>query len=187
VYGAAAQLGALMALVADAFVKAFNPWLFRRLQDERPASHLQVVGAMYAAWPAFAIVGSAMCALLVVGGPAMLGPTYHSALHVLPWFMLGGAFSGAYLAVSGLYFFHNRTALLSSFSFPCAALGLAVTMLLVRRFGVAGAAAGYAFTQGLLACFSWWVARRYFGLPWRPPRPALAAWLAGLRTQERRA
>ncbi|GFE82019.1 polysaccharide biosynthesis protein [Steroidobacter agaridevorans] len=176
IYGAAAQLGTVMAIFADGFVKAFNPWLFARLSSQQPDEELRVVGAMYAAVPGFLAVAIAVGAALVAVGTLVLGPAYHSALSILPWFILGGAFSGVYASVAGLYFFGNRTGVLSGVSFPTASLGLLCTIGLVSSFGPAGGAMGYALSQALLALVAWIVAQRTFKLPWHSPRLALVAW-----------
>ena len=174
-YGAAAQLGSVMAIVADAFVKAFNPWLFARLQLRAADQRLLVVGAIYAMVPLFVLIGFAMWIALLVAGQVMLGPRYDSAFGILPWFVLGGAFSGIYLAVSGLYFFEARTALLSVITTSTVVAGMLCTAGLLAKFGVAGAAAGYALVQGMLAFAAWFVARRVFELPWNRPIVALRA------------
>lgn len=178
-YGAAAQIGAVMAIVADAFVKALNPWLYARLQSAQPYEALRAVGAIYLSIPGFFGLALMVGVVLILAGPLMLGPEYRDAIDVIPWFVVGGAFSGMYLAVSGLYFFHGRTAMLSIVSFPSALLGVLATIALVALCGVRGAAAGYALTQAILAIAAWTVARHAFALPWRRPAAALAAWRHG--------
>lgn len=176
IYGAAAQLGAAMVILGDAFVKAFNPWLYARFASERMDDSLSAVGAMYVSVPAFVALAAAVGVILWLASSLLLGPAYRAAENVLPLFMLGGAFSGMYLAVSGLFFFSGRTALLSAITLPVALLGTLTTALLVARWGVVGAASGYALTQGLLALASWAVARRAFPLPWNRPATAIRTW-----------
>jgi O-antigen/teichoic acid export membrane protein len=181
VYGAAAQLGAAMVIVGDAFAKAFNPWIYARFASERERDALSAVGAMYAAVPVFVVTAATVGAVLWLAASVVLGPAYLAARDVLPQFMLGGAFTGMYLAVSGLYFYSGRTALLSSITLPVAVVGTLMTALLVARWGVAGAASGYAFTQGMLALAAWIVARRTFALPWGRPAMAVGVWWHQIR------
>ena len=176
VYGAGAQLGAAMVILGDAFVKAFNPWLYARFASDEKDDALGAVGAMYASVPAFVVLAAAVGGILWLASSVLLGPAYRAAKEVLPLFMLGGAFNGMYLAVSGLYFFSGRTALLSSITLPVAVLGTLATAMLVPHWGLNGAAAGYAFTQGLLALATWVVARCAFDLPWNRPTTALGTW-----------
>jgi O-antigen/teichoic acid export membrane protein len=175
-YGAVAQLGSIMTIIADAFVKAFSPWLFARLQKGGSMEQLQAVGAMYAAVPAFLALGLIAWAGLFLLGNLLLGPQYRHAISLLPWFVLGGALSGVYLATSGLFFFRARTATLSAISFPIAIVGTAIMVFLVARLGMLGAAIGYALVQTLLAVGGWLVASRIFGLPFGRPVDALQAW-----------
>lgn len=176
VYGAAAQLGMVVTVLADAFTKAYNPWLFEKLESKRPGDGLCAVGVMYVCLPLSLALGALASAVLVAASDLLLGPAFREARSMLPWFAMGGAMTAAYLVVSALYFFAGRTALLSSVSLPCALAGVVLTIALTGRFGVGGAAAGYALTQLLLAVCVWLVARRTFDLPWHPPAAALTAW-----------
>jgi O-antigen/teichoic acid export membrane protein len=180
VYGASAQLGAVMALLADSFSKSFGPWLYERLNMKEPTDELRAIGAIYVSAPVLLLVAAALCGVLIPVGAVLLGPAYSGALLLLPWFVAGGAFMGMYLAVANLYFFNGRTGLLSTVTVPASLAGAAATVWLVRHFGIDGAAAGFALTQVLLACGAWLVAGFSFALPWRRPGAALAALRRGV-------
>ncbi len=173
IYGAGAQLGMVMAILGDAFVKAYAPWFYERLRADTHNDRLWAVGASYAAIPFFLLVG--LCvgfALHIVSGIA-LGPAYAASASLLPWFMLGGALSGVYLSVASLYFFHGRTGLLATVAVASGLVGLTTTVILTTAFGMAGAAAGYAASQAVLGFVSLGVAMRTFDLPWGRPIEAL--------------
>lgn len=172
-YGAATQLAAVMTVVGDAFVKAFNPWLYRTLRSGSDADRLRVVGAVYCAMPAFVALALVLLVALLAAGPWLLGPAFRGALELMPWLMLGGALSGVYLAVSGLFFYDGRTGRLAVVTMASAVVGVVASMMLVPRWGVHGAAAGFALTQAVLAAAAVVVAMRTFALPWRRP---MAAW-----------
>jgi O-antigen/teichoic acid export membrane protein len=176
VYGAGAQLGAMMAILADAFVKAFGPWMYEKLASTTVADKHYAVGAIYAAAPAFLCGAVLLWTILHFVSGVLLGPRFQDAVPLLPWFMLGGAFTGIYVCTSVLYFFAGRTVLLSSVTLPSAVLGTIFTWMLVARYGVVGAAMGYSLTQALLALFVGAVALRSFDLPWGDGRKAIAVW-----------
>lgn len=176
VYGAGAQLGMVMSILADAFVKAYSPWLFARLTSNAPEERHCAVGAVYAAMPTFFGIAAIVGIVLYGASTVLLGPQYRAAAVVLPWFMLGGAFSGVYLCTSVMYFFAGRTSLLAMVTTSAAFCGAGLTWLLVGAFDIQGAATGYALTQGLLALFTSVVAFRAFDLPWSEPRKALQVW-----------
>lgn len=178
VYGAGAQLGMTMAILADAFVKAYGPWMYEKLASTSPADKHQAVGAVYIMMPTFLVVAIALWALLRVASPLILGARFQDAVPLLPWFMLGGAFTGVYLCTSVMYFFAGRTGLLSSITLSSALIGAAFTWMLVARYGVTGAAVGYALTQILLALLVSAVAVRVFDLPWSEGRKAMSVWFS---------
>jgi len=176
IYGAGAQLGMVMAVLADAFVKAYGPWLYAKLASNCDEDRYCAVGAIYAAIPSLVFVAALVGTGLHWASGTLLGPQYRAAASVLPWFMLGGAFSGVYLCTSVLFFFSGRTGLLASTTLSAAVCGAVCTWLLVAALGVDGAAMGYALAYGLLALFTSAVAYKSFDLPWRQPRKALSVW-----------
>lgn len=180
IYGAGAQLGMVMTILSDAFNKAYYPWLYERLASTRREDKYSVVGTIYIGVPAFLFAAAIVGVALYVASTVLLGERYHAAIVVLPWFMLGGAFTGMYLCVSSLFFYWHRTSLLAIATSSAAVLGVIVIWLLVSWFGIEGAAMGYAATQGLLALSAALMASRNFDLPWRAVRRSLAVWYEGL-------
>ncbi len=177
VYGAGAQLGAVMAVIADAFVKAYSPWLYTRLQARLPEEDRVAVGAIYVSVPGFLVLGLTIGSLLMAASSWILGADFREAAPLLPWFLLGGAFSGVYVSASCLFFFHARTGRLAAVTVTTALLGTALTWLLASAWGPRGAAAGFASTQGLLAIITLGVAMGSFPLPWREPLASVQGWL----------
>lgn len=175
-YGACAQLAMVMALLVDAFAKAYSPWLYERLGSGDPRDKYRAVGAVYLAVPFLAAsVGLAGFFLYMMSG-VLLGPNYNVMSNsLLPWFMLGSGLAGTYFCVTNLFFFSGQTALLSAITASAACVGALVTWVLVKTFGVVGAAMGYAATQGILAILITAVAFNRFDLPWTRPRDAVAS------------
>jgi O-antigen/teichoic acid export membrane protein len=176
IYGAGAQLGIAMSLFADAFVKAYAPWLYARLASQEAGDRHVVVGAIYAAVPAFLALGLAVGVALHLAGPLLLGARFADGLRVLPWFVLGGAMTGVYMCSSCLFFFVRRTGALAALSLSSAIAGTLATFALVFRLGIDGAAIGYALTQAILAFAVTAAAMRTFDLPWRDVGGSLNKW-----------
>jgi O-antigen/teichoic acid export membrane protein len=176
VYGAVAQLGMVMAILADAFGKAFNPWIYGKLSSKDVRDRERAVGAIYAAIPGFLGLATAVGVVIYFAAGLVLGERYVSARHLLPWFMLGGACSGMYLCVSGLYFYLDKLGRLASITTSIAIAGAILSWVLIGAAGVEGAAIGYAATQSLLAVVTLGVAMITFKLPWSKPVLALGLW-----------
>ena len=166
----------VMSVLADAFVKAYSPWLFAQLRQGRAQDRLVAVGAVYVAAPVFFALAAFVGLILQAASVWLLGQKYQAASAVLPWFMAGGAASGVYMCTSGLFFFEARTALLASVTMSSAIGGAVLTGWLVSTYGLQGAAAGFACTQFLLALLTTSVAMRTFDLPWRDRVASFVAW-----------
>jgi O-antigen/teichoic acid export membrane protein len=173
IYGAGAQLGMVMTILADAFVKAYNPWLYAQLGSANASGKYNVVGAVYVAAPAFVCAGGVVGLILYWTSGIFLGPRYAEAATVLPWFVLGGTLSGVYFSMSSIFFFTGRTGLLASCTSSAAAVGALMVWLLVTHLGLEGAAIGFAVMQGLLALFVAVTAISRFDLPWSEIRKAI--------------
>jgi O-antigen/teichoic acid export membrane protein len=172
-YGAGAQLGMVMAILGDAFVKAYAPWLYGRLRGDTAEDRLWAVGAAYGVIPLFLVTGLALGIFLHFAAGMVLGPAFAASAVVLPWFMLGGALNGVYLSISSLYFFSGRTALLAAVTITSGIISLLLTIVLTLAFGMIGAAMGYAAAQGVLGLTAMTVAMKTFDLPWGQPLAAL--------------
>lgn len=170
IYMVAAQLGMGMNLAADAFNKAFVPWLYERLKEDDDQVRRQIVRGT---WLYFAT------ALCIAGVVALLAPwiidicagrRYRSAVPALQWIALGQAFGGMYLMVTNYVFYSRRTSRLAWYTLSSGAIAIAVSWVLTPVMGVAGAGAGLAL--GMLVKFSltWRLASRLHPMPWRSPR-----------------
>jgi O-antigen/teichoic acid export membrane protein len=109
VYGAVAQLGMVMAILADAFAKAFNPWIYAKLSSPTEVEREAAVGAIYTTIPGFLVAGALLAASIYFAAGWLLGNQFQETRRLIPWFVLGGAFNGIYLCCSGIYFFSGRT------------------------------------------------------------------------------
>ena len=177
IYGAGSQLGMVMWILADAFVKTFSPWVYTRLRGDTLEDRRVVVGAIYVAMLMFAIIGFSIGVALRTIAELLLDTRYQNALELISWFVVGGVASGFYMCTAALFFFRGRTARLSIVTLISALIGATLTWWLVSQLGVSGAAIGYSSTQAILALFVTITAIYSFGdLPWFEPRAALSAW-----------
>lgn len=172
VYMVAAQLGMGMNLAADAFNKAFVPWLYEKLKQNDNQIRRQIVRGT---WLYFAV------ALVVAGVVALLAPwiidisaghRYQSAVPALQWIALGQAFGGMYLMVTNYVFYSRKTSQLAWYTLSSGAIAIAVSWVLTPAMGVAGAGAGLAVGMFVKFALTWRLARRLHPMPW---------WRLGLR------
>lgn len=166
VYMVAAQLGMGMGLLADAFNKAYIPWLYEHLKANKQSTKQKIVAGTW---------GYFVLALGVAGIVALLSPwlvsliagsDYGEAATVLPWLVLGQAFVGMYFMVANYIFFKRRTGSLAWITLLTGVLGVGLAWLLIPSFGISGAGIAFAVAMGTRFLLTWGLAQRICPMPW---------------------
>ena len=176
IYGATTQIGSAMFLIADAFVKAYTPWVYERFCKDTTQDRLRIIGSIYAAIPAFFLLALFGLGATLLAMETFLGSLYQGGSNLLPIILLGGAMNAIYMCFAPMYFYTGKTKLLATISVASACIGATVSYVLTLNFGLTGAALGSAVTWALLAVGNAIVAVRTFDLPWGSVRKGLEAW-----------
>lgn len=166
IYMVAVQLTAAVGIVFDAINKAYVPWLFEQLKADELAQKQKIVKLTYA-WFVLIILGVMLA--FVIGPPLVVfiaGEQYAQAGQVVGWLALGQGFQGMYLMVTNYIFYSKRTGLLSIASISSGILNLVLLIILVRIFGLEGAAIAFAISMGIRFLLTWWIAHKRHPMPW---------------------
>ncbi len=178
VYSVGYSLGAGVALLQDAFNRAWVPFFFDRLQRGDAASRMKIVQFIYLY--GVAMLGSAVLVTLLA--PFLFpifGPRFAGARVFVVWIAFSYALNGIYKMFANFLFFSERTYLLSYITISVGVISLAISTVLIAVAGVIGAGYAAVISQ-LLACIAVFVAaRRLFAMPWREGLVALAARMRG--------
>lgn len=166
IYMVAVQLTLALPILFSAINNAYVPWLFERLRRDDPAEKRRIVAGTYA----YFVVALALAGLAFLVGPLAVriiaGARYEQAGSVLGWLALGHVFGGMYVMVTNYIFFSKRTGLLSVVTISSGLLNLALQYLLIRAWGIQGAAIAFAASMGLRFLLTWVVAHRRHPMPW---------------------
>jgi O-antigen/teichoic acid export membrane protein len=173
VYGAASQLGLVINVLADAVTKAFTPQIYAMLSRNTVRDRLRVVAFCYISVPAWLVVALVLWVALLMFGGVFLGVRYLAAIDLAIWFLLGGALTGAYLSIAGIFFFTSKTEWISVATLAACAIAALLAPTLVNHYGVKGAALSYCSGQAVLLLAAWLLSMRVKPMPWRHPRLAL--------------
>ncbi|MBD9438719.1 lipopolysaccharide biosynthesis protein [Pseudomonas sp. PDM04] len=166
IYTLALQIGMIMGLIADAFIKVYGPWLYAKLKENTDETRLEVVGVTYLVWLVFlalAFVAFCFCELFF---SAVVGKEFAAAKEIVFWFFLGQTFKGMYLSVAGFFFFSSRTSNVSVVTVCTGLFSVVITIIFVKLLGLQGAAMAYALSEGVLFVFAWLLSRRIYKMPW---------------------
>jgi O-antigen/teichoic acid export membrane protein len=173
IYGAAAQLGMMMTVIADACAKTLAPWMYRQMAQRSARARLRIVATAYLSVPIWLCTAVLLWAALRTGGSWLLGERYVPALQLSLWFFMGGAMTASYLSVSALFFFTGKVEWLSTATMTAAATMALLAPLLTRHFGMGGAGASYVVGQSLLLALALLLSTRAQPMPWGRPLLAL--------------
>jgi O-antigen/teichoic acid export membrane protein len=144
-YGATARIASLISFALLVFRQAWTPYAMLLIQDPRRDALYRRMLRYFAG--AFAVLGLALCAAAPELYAWLVPEAYRAGLLALPW--LVGALvlhHSAALTNLGLVV-SERTAAISWASGLGIALNAAVGLLLIPRFGIAGAALGYLVAE----------------------------------------
>jgi O-antigen/teichoic acid export membrane protein len=167
VYLVGVQVAMMLALLTEAFNRAWVPWLFGELKIADDARRVRVVRFTYAY---FALV---LLVAIVIGlvAPTLLGvlvgERFRRAADVILYLAIGQAFVGMYYMVTNYLFYTSRTALLASVTLTSGFVNVLLSYYLIHARQAIGAAQSFMITQVLVFAGTWFLAHRVHPMPWR--------------------
>ncbi|MCG9575937.1 oligosaccharide flippase family protein [Vibrio tubiashii] len=181
IYTVGLQLAMGMAIIADAFVKAYGPWIYKLLSREDKQSRQIVVGATYVVFLMFTIIVIPAYLTLNLIFEYLIGEEYHSTMQFIIWFLIGNAFTGMYYAVAGFYFFSQRTGWLSLVSVSSGIFSAVLTYFLVKDYGLLGGAVSFAISNSFMFLLALILSPKVIRLPWHSVQTSVVLFIRELR------
>lgn len=178
IYHAASQLPMALATVLGGFNAIFGPMaadLHLRRQEER-------LRALYRTATRWGVLVALPVLAIVIATPrellqAVFGPAYAQGAKVLLWLGLGQAVNVATGGVGFLLMMTGRERLWLRWTAVGLALNVPLNLLLIPRWGVAGAAVATAIAVSTLYGGAVWTVRRSSGVwPWGGEYGSVLAW-----------
>lgn len=166
IYVVALQLGLTLGLFADAFNKAFAPWLMEKLTNMDSHAQEKIVVLTYLYFIAvvlMSIFGAALASNLL---PFIAGPEFQAVEPLLIYIFLGNAFTGMYYMVTNYVFYARKTGILSLLTVIVGAISIVLSWGLINQFGVIGAAMGFMLGQAALFLGTWYISSQCIPMPW---------------------
>lgn len=164
VYMVAMQVAMVLAILADAFVKAYGPWLYKALNT--PENKLYIVGVTYIVFIAFLLTIFPTYYFLDIIFIYLVGEEFTEAVELIIWFLIGNAFIGMYYAVAGFYFFSNKTYYISFITFSVGVLSAGLTYSFIIIWGLKGAAYAFAISNIFMFTLALFFSSKVIKLPW---------------------
>lgn len=165
-YTAGFQIAMIIGIFADAFNRAYAPWLFDKLNSNDSIIKLKIVKFTYLYFMSiviFALLLGFMAPILV---NFFLGKEYYASKDVIMWISLGNAFNGMYYMVTNYIFYVYKTHILTWITFINGLLNVLLTISLVKYNGIEGAGQSYAIIMLFFFLLTWITSTKLYRMPW---------------------
>lgn len=167
IYMVGLQLGMVLGLVADAFNRAYAPWLMGSLGTPDVQRDRRIVQGTYLYFFVVALAALALAMLAPFLLVFLVGPEFQQAASVVIYITIGFALGGMYLMVTNYIFYASKTGYLAIITFAAGLLNFIATYFLIKANGLVGAAQGFMLAQAFMFFGAWFVAQRVHPMPWR--------------------
>jgi O-antigen/teichoic acid export membrane protein len=168
VYFVAVQTGLVIGTAADAFNRAYSPWLMEALVKPDLQRDVRIVKLTYVYFVVIAMFALLFGWLLPLIFSVMVGPRYQEAAPIARYMLLGNAFTGMYYMVANYIFFTGHTGRLSILTITVGLSNLALMSYLLRARGLEGAAVAFMLGQAVLFTGAWILSAASRKMPWAP-------------------
>jgi O-antigen/teichoic acid export membrane protein len=148
-YGIGASFGLALKLFLSAFEFAWTPFFLGVMREPNATRIYSAVSTYIVA--TLVLLGMGLCAVAPDLVRLFTAPAFHEAAAVTPWIALGVMFQGIYLVGSIGLVITKRTMRYPVATALAAAVSVAANAVLVRRYGVMGAAWANALSYATLA------------------------------------
>ncbi|WP_392344243.1 flippase [Pseudoalteromonas prydzensis] len=166
IYMVAVNLGNALNIIFNSINKAYSPWLFGQLKEDKQAIKRTVVKKTYLYF-AFLVL---MAALSFLIAPPILklivGEKFHQAADVLPLLITGQVFLGMYLMVTNYIFYIKKTKYLSYITISSGAVNVVLLLLFIPHYGINGAALAFLIANFWQFFCTWIVSAKLYAMPW---------------------
>lgn len=166
IYSVGYQIGMVVMLFTDAFLKAWQPWFYKKLNNSDSSSKQTVVKYTYL-FIAGLVVGALFYWLIAKSlFPFVVGENFESAVQVVLPVCIGYMLFGIY-QIFFPYLVHVKKTKLLAFISPVAALvNITSNFYLIPEFGMVGAAYSTIIAYLISASFVVLFSTKYFPMPW---------------------
>lgn len=163
-YSVALMLIMPMSILIDAFMKAYSPWIYEKLNSGYAKKRL--VGLSYGFFILiiiFAGIYSLSAEFLV---KHVVGSNFSSAIIYIPWLLFASAFTGMYYIVGIYISYAYKTKILSVITLTTGIVHFILCTIMVKTNGAIGAAQSVLITNIFMFLITWFLASKVYPMNW---------------------
>lgn len=168
-YAVSSQIASVLNIFAQAFITAFQPWLYARLKSDDGVSRVAVVRVLYLALCSLAVGALLLVVAVDLALPWVVGPRFADAGRFVPWLAAAFAVRNGGMLMMAIIVFREKHGRMVLLSVASAVLNYPLSVFMVSRYGPNGAAQATCLIYAFGFLVTWLVATRVQDLPWRRP------------------
>ncbi len=165
-YTVGLQIGGVILILADSFNKAYAPWLFEKLNENKMKIKKKIVIFTYLYFVGIILISIVFSILAPFLINILVGKDFLSSIKVIFWISLGNAFDGMYFMVVNYIFYARKTNILAFITFTTSLINIPITYFFVKFFGFMGAAQSLMLTKFLTFLLTWILSAQVYKMPW---------------------
>lgn len=170
-YSVGAMVAMVVEVVAQSVNRAYVPLTMAALKSGAPADLEQIRAAGTVLVSLFCLLGAGMAAFAPELVRLLASPAYAGAAAVIPWLVFAGVANAIYLLFVNILFYERAAVgMIPVGTAAGAVISLGLSIALVPRFGLFGAAVSALLAQTLATIFVAVLARRYEPVRWNYAR-----------------
>lgn len=166
IYTVGYQIGMIIGVLADAFNKAWNPWLYKQLNKESLSEKTKVVKITYVGMLILIILAISLSLIAPWFLNFFVGENFAGSSKFVFWIALGFAFKGMYSITNGYIFYIEKTIHIATITFFAALINIVLNYYLIITLKTIGAAIATTITYLVQFIFTWLLAAHLYDMPW---------------------
>lgn len=170
IYVVGFQFGMIISILAIAFNKAFNQFLFKKLSNitENEKNKLVIFSYLYFILMLFlALMISLISPWIIIN---FLNERYNNSLEIVSWIAFAYSFQGMYLMVVNYLYYIKRTSYLGYLTLSCGIIHILLSFALIKINGVVGAAQASLISFAIMFIGVWVLSAKLYPMPWLNPK-----------------
>lgn len=166
IYLFAFQISMILGVFCDAFNKSYVPWLFKNLGLKDDKCNKYIVKLSYSYFFIMVLTSTVSYFFAPFFISRFFNEEYSSAGEIVGLLIFGQALGGMYLMVTNYLFYSKKTALLSKITISTSIVGLLIIIILIKFYGLVGAAVGFLCMRLIMFFVTWYFAAKNHKMPW---------------------
>lgn len=166
IYVVALSMASLLMIVTVPIDQALNPYVYKLFKHRTELGDRRYIVGFWVYLGIAIFVALLFYLVLPFAIPLVVGEEFQAAEEYVGILLVGQVCHAMYRYVIKAVFFSKKTHLVSITTITSGLIGLGCQILLIKSYGIAGAAIGTSIAYSLSFLIAWYYSNRLYPMPW---------------------